>query len=80
MASVVFVAPYSLESTLRFVRAAAGLPDVTLGIVAQESAEAFAQKLPAEERGLIAGHVQVADAKDPDQLEAGVRELASSLG
>ena len=42
----VFVAPFLAETTLRFVRAAAGLPGVALGLVSQEPAE----RLPAELR------------------------------
>lgn len=80
MTSVVFVAPYSLESTMRFVRAAAHLPGVSLGIVAQESSQAWMGKLSDDERGKIAGFQQVGNAIDPDQLEAGVRRLAPSLG
>ncbi len=80
MASVVFVAPYGLESTLRFVRAAATLEGVRLGVVSHEPAAAFARRLGPEHRALLAGHVQVRDALDPDQLERGVRELSGALG
>ena len=38
---VLFVAPYAMETTLRFVRAAARLPGVRLGIVSQQARSAF---------------------------------------
>jgi len=80
MTRVAFAAPYGLESTLRFVRAAASLPDVRLGVISQESAEALAAKLPTEARGALAGHARVDDAHDPDQLTAAVRDLGRQLG
>ena len=33
---VLFVAPYAMETTMRFVRAAANLPNVRLGVVSQQ--------------------------------------------
>ena len=80
MPSVVFVAPYSLESTLRFVRAAAALPEVTLGIVTQEEPGGWTQRLEASAVREIAGCVRVGNALDADQLEAGIRQLAPDLG
>lgn len=63
MRNVVFVAPFPLEATMRFARAAAGLADVRLlGIV---------QELPREGR-IYADAVTVADGLDTRQLiEAG---------
>jgi len=74
--NVVFVLPYALESTLRFVRGALSLPGVRLAVLSQEPVE----RLPADLRGRLAGHWAVADALDPDQLVHGVRALASGLG
>ncbi len=65
---------------MRFVRAAASLPGVTLGIVAQEAPEAWMGKLSGAERERIAGFQRVGNAIDPDQLEAGIRRLAPDLG
>ncbi len=63
MRNVVFVAPFPLEATMRFARAAAGLKDVRLlGIV---------QEVP-KEQGVYADAVTVADGLDTRQLiEAG---------
>ncbi|MEO0652594.1 MAG: hypothetical protein AAFZ65_18120 [Planctomycetota bacterium] len=80
MTSVVFVAPYALESTLRFVRATAGLSGVRLGIVSQEPPEAVAAKFPAAERERITECVRVGNALDADQLERAVVNVAQRLG
>ena len=80
MTAVIFVAPYGLDSTMRFLSAAASLPDVDFGVVSHESAESFARKLPPEDRPRVTGYAQVADALDPDHLEAGVREVSGQLG
>jgi biotin carboxylase len=61
MRNVVFAAPFPLETTMRFARAAARLANVRmLGIV---------QSLPpGDDAKLFADHVQVADGLDTDQL------------
>jgi len=48
MNNVLFVAPFFLETTLRFVAAAARLPGVRVGLVSQDPLE----KLPARRRPL----------------------------
>ena len=80
MTAVIFVAPYGLQSTMRFLSAAASLPDVRFGVVSHESAAAFPQRLPPEDRIRIEGYAQVGNALDSDQLEAGVREVGRQLG
>ena len=80
MTSVVFVAPYALESTLRFVRATAALSGVRLAIVSQEPPRAVAAKLPEGERERVAEILQVDDALDPDSLERAVSEAGRRLG
>lgn len=79
-ASTVFVAPYALPSTLRFVSSAALLPDTTYGIIAQEHRDSFLAKLDPRVRERVVGFVQVEDAHSPDQLEAAVRQMAGALG
>jgi len=78
--SVVFVAPFGLASTMRFVRAAATLPDTRFGLVTQESPEQLAAKLPPEHREHVQCCVRVADPHDPDHLERAVREASAQLG
>jgi formate-dependent phosphoribosylglycinamide formyltransferase (GAR transformylase) len=74
--TVLFVAPFYLDTTLRFVRAVADLPDVRLGVISQEPAE----RLPDELRRRLAGHQRVADGLDPEQIAAAARALAAELG
>lgn len=76
MPNVVFAVPYALDTTLRFVRAAAALPGVRLGVVSQEPAE----RLPEDLRRSLAAHVQIGDALSADELEEGVRRVARDLG
>lgn len=76
MPNVVFAVPFAMESSQRFVRAAASLPGVRLGVVSQEGAE----KLDPEVRNLLVGFQQVKDAMDEDQLTDGVRALGRQLG
>jgi len=79
-ASTVFVAPFALPSTLRFLRAAALLPDTTFSVVAQEPAGSFMGALDDEVRGRIAEYVRVEDCHDAEQLEGAVRHIAGSTG
>jgi D-alanine-D-alanine ligase-like ATP-grasp enzyme len=76
MPTVVFVAPYFVETTMRFVAAVARLPGVRFGLITHEPES----KLPAELRPHVAGHLQVADGLDPGQLMAAVPALAGRIG
>lgn len=76
MHSVVFAAPYFLETTLRFVDAAADLPGVRLGVVSHDPEE----KLPPGLRGKLAAHYRVDDVLDPGQLAHAVGALGQRLG
>jgi ATP-grasp domain len=73
MRTVVFVAPFPLETTMRFARAAAALPDVRfVGIV---------QDLPrGDDAALFADIVTVADGLDPRQLIAAAEVLRDRHG
>lgn len=79
-AATVFVAPFALESTLKFVRAAAKLPETEFGIIGQEPRESFLAKLDPETRTLVKAYERVRDAHDPDDLERAVRGAAKGLG
>ncbi len=74
--NVVFVVPFAMKTTLRFVSAVAALPGVRLGLITMESVE----KLPPEVRERIAGHWQVESCFDADALVGGVQQLQSQLG
>jgi hypothetical protein len=71
-----FVAPYLLDTTARFVRAAARQPGVELALITCEPAG----RLPPEVRDVLAGHWRVEDALDAGQVTAAVRGLAAQLG
>lgn len=76
MPNVVFVAPFAMDATLRFVRAAARLDGVRLALVTQEPLE----KLPPGVRKELQGHWRIDDALDPGQIVRGVRGAAEQLG
>ncbi len=69
---VVFVAPYALETTLRFVRGAADLPGVRLGVISQDPAERFADALGKR----LAFFQRVRDATNAQELGEAVRAIA----
>ncbi|MEM7200848.1 MAG: ATP-grasp domain-containing protein [Planctomycetota bacterium] len=75
MPNVVFVAPFAMSATLRFARAAAGLPGVRLGVLSQQPESMLRAQIPN-----LAAHRQVGNAMDVEQLVAGVRALAPALG
>ncbi len=76
MLGVVFAVPYALETTLRFVRAAAALPGVRLGILTQEPEGRFPRDLARRADAVL----RCEDLHDPDQIERGVRSLAGAFG
>ena len=71
-----FVAPYLLDTTTRFVRAAALLPGVRLALITCEPAD----RLPPELKESLAGHWRIDDALDAGQVAAAVRGLTGQLG
>ena len=76
MVVAAFVAPYLLEATARFALSAARLPGVRLGLITTEAAE----NVPPDLREALAGHWQVDDALDPQQIADAVRGLRGQLG
>jgi biotin carboxylase len=72
MRNVIFVAPFALDATMRFVRPAAEMKDVRLAIIGQEPVD----KLPAELREKLSAHYRIEDAMNVEQLLAGVRHIA----
>lgn len=73
---VIFVAPFFLETTLRFVAGAASLPGVRLSLISQDPAE----RLPASLRASLAGHWKVDDALNPQLIADAARALSRQLG
>jgi biotin carboxylase len=74
--NVVFVAPFHLETTVRFLRAASRLEGARLAVVSQEPPD----RLPAGIGERLAGYRRVPDALDPDVLAGAVAGLAGDLG
>src|SRR5690606_12959410 len=76
MVVAAFVAPYLLDATTRFVLAAARLPGVRLAVITTAAPD----HVPPPLREAVAGHWQVADALDPQQLVDAVRGLTAQVG
>jgi len=76
MSNVLFVAPFFMETTLRFVDAVAGTPGVRLGLISQDPLE----KLPPALASRLAGHYRAPDALDADGLVVAVEALGRRLG
>jgi hypothetical protein len=71
-----FVAPYLLDTTTRFVEAAASLPDVRLALITSEPED----RLPPGLRNRLAGHWRIDDPLDAGQIAEAVRGLGEQLG
>lgn len=71
---VVFVAPYLMPNTLRFVSAIANLPMVDLAVITHEPAA----RIPPSLRPKVAAHYQVQNALDPQQLADAVRAIGKA--
>jgi phosphoribosylaminoimidazole carboxylase (NCAIR synthetase) len=76
MVRVVFIAPFNMTATARFISAVAELPEVQLALVTQEPSDS----LPAELRQRLAAHYRVADALDVQQLAPAVAAVGKQLG
>lgn len=75
MPRVIFVAPFLMPATVRFVQATAGLPGVRLGLLTMDPAV----KVPPSLAGAVVAHQQVDDAFDPGRLAVAARRLAERL-
>jgi hypothetical protein len=76
MPNAVFVAPFLLPATVRFVAAAALLPGARLGLISQDPEDRLSDEL----RSALAGHYRIADGTDPQQIADATRALAGHLG
>lgn len=76
MVRVVFIAPFNMPVTMRFVAAVAEQPDVRLGLISQEPSDA----LPAELRARLHAHYRVADGLDVKQLAVATAAVGKQLG
>jgi len=73
---VIFVAPFFLETTLRFVEGACRLAGVAVSVISQDPSS----RLPPGLKSRLQGHWRVDDALDPQQLVDAARGLADRLG
>lgn len=73
---VIFVAPFFLEATLRFLDGTSRLPGIDVTLISQDPSD----KLPPGLRERIAGHLRVADALDPGELVDSARRLEREFG
>lgn len=71
-----FVAPFFMDTTLRFIRAVAELPGLSVGLVSQEPKD----RLPPDLRRSLSGYVQLDNCLDAGQIAHGVELLAHRLG
>ena len=71
--TVVFVAPFFMTATLRFVAAIAALPGVRLALISQSSLA----HMPPGIRRRLAGHYQVSNALDAGDYVDGVFTLTA---
>jgi hypothetical protein len=76
MVTAGFVAPYLLDTTTRFVEAAARLPGVATALITCEPED----RLPPQLRQHLAGHWRIDDPLDPGQIAAAVQGLSRQLG
>ncbi len=76
MANAVFVAPFLLPATVRFIAAAALLPDVRLGLISQDPEDRLRDDL----RAALSGHYRVTDGTDAQQIADATRVMARHLG
>jgi biotin carboxylase len=76
MPTAVFVAPFFLDTTLRFLDAVASLPGVRTGLISQDPSD----KLPVGLRRRIDAHRRIPDGLDPRQIADATRAVAAELG
>ena len=76
MVTAGFVAPYLLDTTMRFVEAAASLPDTRLALITSEPED----RLPPGLRGRLAGHWRIDDPLDAGQIAWAVEGLGEQVG
>lgn len=76
MKTVVFVAPFFAETTLRFISAVSRVEGARTTLVSQDAPE----KLPPALRARLHGAVRVSDALDPGVLAESVRGIGKASG
>ena len=75
MLHVIFVVPFGMKTSLRFVRATSQLEGVRLGIISQDKAS----MLPEDIQESIVAFQQIEDALNPTSLAEAVREVGAKM-
>lgn len=73
---IIFIAPFFMDATLRFLRGTLRLDDAHVSLISQDSLE----KLPRDIREQLDGHWRVDDVLDPAKLVTAAQGLTSRLG
>ena len=76
MPNVVFVAPFFLDTTLRFVDSVASLAGVRTALISQDPAE----RLPQGVKARLDAHRRIGDGLDPRQIAEATRSIAREWG
>ncbi len=76
MTHVVFVAPFLMDATRRFVDAVAALEGCRLSLVTQDPLE----RIPAALRARLDGHERLDDVLDPGAIAGATERLAARVG
>jgi len=76
MRNVLFVAPFSFETTGRFITAAAENPDTRLVLLTQDPLERFPQ--PIQDK--VGGHWRLENALDPGEIAVAVEAVRHRIG
>jgi hypothetical protein len=76
MVIAAFVAPYLLDATMRFVDAAAGLPDTELALITCDPDS----RVPDGLRRKLAAHWRISDPLDAGQIAGAAAALGQQLG
>lgn len=70
--NVVFVAPFFLDTTMRFLRAAVHHPNAQVALISQDPLE----RLPGDLRARIVGHRRLRDGLNTDRITDAVADLS----
>ena len=76
MRQVIFVAPFAVDTTLRFVDGAAEVPNSRLILITQDPLDRF----PPGLRAKLSGHYKVDNALDARHLIAAVTDIRRRVG
>lgn len=76
MTTVAFVLPFVFDTSLRFLKAALSLPGVRVAVISGDPLHRFGPEIA----GKVAGHWQVQDPLDSQQLVAAVEGLTRQIG